>query len=205
MGRRTSYGQKLAIAFALTIALVIATGVVGVVTLRDVVAAKDRVITVDTQVLADAERLRTASERQVATVRRFLISREPVALERLAAARADLAAILERLQARVTTDEGRQLLATVAAAAEAHRAATEEVIALRRTEAPIDTVARAYEERVGPRRDALDSALHALERRQAARLEDARRGASRTATQATVLLVVMVIAAAAVAIAGASC
>jgi hypothetical protein len=203
VSRRVSFGRKLAIAFAITIALVIATGVVGVVTLRDVVARKDRVITVDARLLANAERLRTAGERQVATARRFLLTREPIALDRLAAARADLAEILDRLGQRVGDAEGRRLLADIAGADQRHREATDEIVALRRTEATIEEVARRYEANVAPRRDQLDAALQAFETHESALLEAARQDASRTAEQATLLLILIVIVATAVGVTGA--
>src|SRR5690349_18033161 len=93
-----SFGQKVALGFAVTVILTVAVSAVGIVALRGVVASKDLVIIVDAPLLADAERLRNASIREVSAARAIWLTREERYFNELRQARADFQTILERLK-----------------------------------------------------------------------------------------------------------
>jgi methyl-accepting chemotaxis protein len=194
MNRNWTFGQKIAAALAVVVVLAVTVAAVAVYALRSVVSVKDHVITVNAQNLVDAERLHALREKNSAAVRGYLFAREGVYLEAIRAARADSAAVLARLRKSVFTDEGRQLLDQIERADLEHQAAVDQVVALRQTSAQQDSLVRAYEEQVAPKRDALNRQIDAFISLENRLLEDGRRASSDRATSAIALVVVLGIA-----------
>ena len=77
MGRRLTFGEKLAIGFAITAMLAMVMAGIAVYALNRVVASKDRVLTVNAQNLIDAAKLQTAAARKAAAVRGYMLSGDP--------------------------------------------------------------------------------------------------------------------------------
>jgi methyl-accepting chemotaxis protein len=179
-----------------TVALTAAIGGVAVYALRDAVASKDRVISVDAQRLTDTERLRVAAERKVGNARTFLLTGDERYLDLMRQARADFTAAVERLRRTSTRQTERDLLDTVVRAENDHQQALETVIALRRSDAGIDAVVRAFDERSAPRRVQLDKDIAAFLALEARLVEAAKQASSASAsTTVTVVLVLTVVAA----------
>lgn len=190
-----TFSQKISAGFAVTVALAVAIGVVSIYALRSVVAAKDQVITVNARLLVDAERLSGLRDEKGSATRGFLITREGRFLDEMREARRQFAVIIERLKRSVVTEERRQLVEAIERAEAEHQRAIEEVIALRRTNAPIEAVSRAFDEQVESARKGLDAALESFVSREARLLDEARKGASDTASSAITVMVVIAAAA----------
>jgi len=116
-----------------------------------------------------------------------LVTREERFIEQMKAARADFAATLTRVKTAVQTDEGKRLLDQIEHAEADHQAALEGVIALRKTDAAVDAVARAFDD-VGPKRDALDQAIASFVALEQRFLEEGKKAATDTASTATTVV-----------------
>ncbi len=81
MGRRWTFGEKLAMGFGITAMLAIVMAGIAVYALNRVVASKDRVLAVNAQNLIDAAKLQTAAARKAAAVRGYMLSGDPKYLE----------------------------------------------------------------------------------------------------------------------------
>jgi methyl-accepting chemotaxis protein len=192
--RHWTFGQKIAAGFALAVVLTMLVGGVAAYALRSVVASNDRLLELEVENLLDAERLRMASERRVASARGYLLTREDRSLERMRAGQSEFVAVLQRLQGRAS-DDVRGLLGAIDRAATAHAEALDAVVALRRGDAAVEQVAAAFEERVLPRRYALDDAITAYVDHEEQALARARQ-ASADAAGTAVNLVIAIAAAA---------
>jgi len=179
-----TFGRKLGAGLALTAALTIVIGAVAVQSLRTVVVAKDRVITVNARRLLDAERLRTAREQKGSAVRGFLVTRQERFVAEVQQARDEFKAILERLVAELGPGEDRRPLDGVERAEAAHQEAAERLIAMRRTDAPLDAVSRAFDELLDPRRTQLDAAIADYVAHEERQRDEARAAASDAAAAA---------------------
>jgi CHASE3 domain sensor protein len=195
-----TFGRKIGAGFGALVLLTMLIGVLSIYALRSVVSDKDRVIAVDAEVLIDAERLEAAIERKASSLRGYLFAREDYFLEQLLGARADITATLDRMRGLVTMAEGQSLLAALARSEAEFQIAADQIIALRRADAPSATIIRAYHERVAPRRDEIETAIKALVALGRHTLEEA----SHAATAASVqnIRVVAVISAAVLLVAG---
>ena len=194
MNRDWTFGQKIAAGFASVLIFAVAIGTVATYALRSVVSVKDHVITVNAQNLIDAERLHALRERNSASLRGFLLAREGAFLEARRVTAADSAATVARLRKSVFTDEGRQLLDQIERAEHEHSVAADQVVALRQTNVPLDSVVRAYDEQVAPKRDALNRQVDAFISLENRLLEEGRRASSERAASAITLVVVLDIA-----------
>jgi len=194
MTRSWTFGQKAGAGFALIIALAIVIVVVAVYSLRGVVASKDRVINVNAQLLIDAERLNTLDEEKVAAARGFLVVREEAFLEHLKGARENFAATLDRLKRSVYSDEGQRLLDAIERAQADYQQAIDRVIVLRRSDAPLEVVGRAFEKDAGPKRNVLDGHIDSFISLEGRLLDQSRQLATDNATSAVTLLIIMGIA-----------
>lgn len=195
MERHWTFGQRLGAGVALTIALTIATGAVGIYALREVVDSKDHVIGVETPLLIDAERGRTAIEQKGGSVRGFLLTRDEALLTASVEADRELAAALARMRPNLGSEDVKRAFEPIAGKAADYKLQIEKVIALRRTDAAVEVVAKAFEEQVLPKRRELDSAIATFVDVEQRELEAARKDATATAASATTLLVGIVLAA----------
>jgi methyl-accepting chemotaxis protein len=203
MFRNWTFAWRIAAGFIVTLLLTVAIGAVSIYALRSAVAAKDRVIDVDAQILIDVQALRASVERKSGAARGFLLVRDDRLLARMNEARAAFTDALSRVRQNVRTDSGRRLTDVIAAAEADHRQAMDAVIARRRTDAPLETVSRAFEEEVVPKRDQLDRGIQTLLTGEERELQESKQAATDRATAAvtlvTVIALVMVFCSSAVA------
>ncbi|MBI4264653.1 MAG: CHASE3 domain-containing protein [Acidobacteria bacterium] len=188
MARHWTFGQKVGASFALIVALAVAMSVVSYYALRAVVASKDRVIDVEAQLLIDAQELQALREAAAADARGYLLTREDRFFTTLQASRTSFAAVLARLQGNVVTDEGRRLVDTIERTNEEQVRAMDQVIALRRTDAPLDAVVQAFDNQVGPVRERLDAAIQAFVALEGQRLRAATQASTDAASAASTLV-----------------
>jgi CHASE3 domain sensor protein len=192
MVRYWTFGQKVAASIALLVALVIVIGIVAFVALGSVVASKDHVIDVDAQLLIDAQQVFALRESKGSDARGFLLTRDERFVTLMQDARTELGAVLDRMQRNVLNDEGRRMVGAIREAEGAHQQAMNDVIALRRTDAPLDAVVRAFDERVRGPRQRLDAAIAAFVSRGEQRLTAAKEASTDKASVATTLMAVFV-------------
>jgi methyl-accepting chemotaxis protein len=136
MDQRWTFGQKLAIGFALTAMLAVAMAGIAVYALNRVVASKDRVLAVYAQNLIDAARLQTAAARKAAAVRGYMLSGDPKYLEQQNEARQLFLQTLEHMKPNVFTPEGKAMIRDVQEIEAQHQALVEKSNALREANAP---------------------------------------------------------------------
>jgi CHASE3 domain sensor protein len=195
MSRNWTFGRKVGAGFAVTLALSVVMAVIAIYGLRTVVVGKDRLITVDSQNLIDAERLHRSRDELAAATRGYFLTRQASYVDAVRSARTEILDTLGRLRNNVSTAEGRQLVEQIAQAEKGREDAIDDVIALRQSDTPLDAVVRAYDERVGPKRDELDRAVSAFVSLQERLLDEGRRASTETASAATTLVVVFALAA----------
>jgi signal transduction histidine kinase len=179
-------------AFLLSISAAIGTALVA----ATAVYVTRQVLRQDIEESAQAQRvirvasLRGLAERLGGHARGFLLTADPTSLDRFASDRDGLFERLERLMRSADTD-ARRSFEELLAAAHQYDDALDAVIALRRGAQDTDTVARAFEETVRPRKEALDRSLSRLVDSEQARLDSldrsTERAASRLATTATAI------------------
>jgi CHASE3 domain sensor protein len=186
--RRWTFGQRIALGFALTAGLTAIIGVVSVLALRAVVQGKDRVIDVDAQVLVEANALVAARQRKASATRQFFLTRGEDALRDLVEARAEIGRAVEALKRGGASAQARELAGDIERLEQRHQAAIEEVVALRRTDAPLEAVVKAFEA-LNPIRDELDEALRTFVSLSRAHLADATQEASNVASTAQTTII----------------
>jgi methyl-accepting chemotaxis protein len=191
MARNWTFGQKAGIGFAIMIGLALTIVIVAVYSLRSVVASKDRVIKVDAELLIDAEKLNSFDEQKVAAARGFLVAREEFFLGQRKEASAAFSATYDRLKRSAYTDEGQRILDAIDRAQTEYHVAMDRVVALRRSDASMEDVARAFEKDVVPKREVLDGHVNSFISVEERLLEQARQAASDSASSAVNLLVII--------------
>ena len=186
-----TFGQRIAAGFALTTLLAIGIGVVAVFALRNVVASKDLVIDVNAQRLVGAQEIRAAVERKGGEGRAFMLTRDERFLTGMREARSQFTQAAERLRQDIDTDEGRRPLDAIVQSEDAHQRAIDQVVALRLSEASIETVSSAFDTQVLPLRDQLDANIRAFVSAEEERLRAAAQASTDSATAATTLVTVI--------------
>ena len=195
MARSWTFGKKIAAGFAAVVVLLILISAIAVYALRTVVASKDRVLEVEAQNLVDAEKLRGNVEARSAAVRAYLLTRDERFLEQTTSALADFAATITRLKAAVFTEEGRRLVDLVERAGVEYQAAVDRVNALRKTDAALDVVSRAFDSEILPKREALDQSVSSFAALQQRLLDEGKSAATDTASSATTAVGIVSVAA----------
>jgi methyl-accepting chemotaxis protein len=185
MSRSWTFGQKISAGFGALVLLSLLISGIAISSLRAVVASKDRVIEVDGQTLVEAEQLRSAVERKVGAGRGYLLTRDVKFLERMKAARIEVADCLALLRRQLESDDEHRLIGEMERAEHEHQAVLERLVALRDTDTPLEAVGRAFDEQLVPKRDALDAAVHAFVTAEQKELADGKRAATDAATAAT--------------------
>jgi methyl-accepting chemotaxis protein len=193
MFRNWTFGGKVAIGFTATLLLALAIGGVGIYGLRAVVSAKDHVIDVNAQRLVDAESLRASAEAKAGAARGFLLSRDDQFIARMREARTKFSETLSRVKQDAESPDLRRLADEIERAEADHQRAMDEVIARRRTDAPVESIVRAFEEQVIPKRDQLDTSLRSLVSREERQLQDNKQAATDAASTATTLVTVIAV------------
>jgi methyl-accepting chemotaxis protein len=200
MNQTWTFGQKLAAGLAVTVLLGLTIGAVSIFALKSVVEAKDRVIDVNIQLLVDAQRLQAARQQKSSALRGFLLTRDDRHLDELRQARQIFVDVTSRLKSNVDSAEGRDLADSITRAEAEHQQVTDEVIALRRTERPLEEMEQAFDAKVLPKADRLQQDIERFTARAERRLAEAKQAATDTSTSAISL--VLLIAGAAVVFAG---
>jgi len=193
MNQHWTFGQRIGAGFALIVILATAIGGIAVYALRNVVASKDRVINVNARLLMGAEEIRSLAERKGGEARGFILTRDERFLGGLRDTRTQLTQAVEALRSTVETDAARLLLEAIVRSEEEHQHSLDQVIALRRTDAPIDAVNRAFEAQVVPARDQLDANVRAFLSAEEQRLRAAEQASTATASFATMLVSVITV------------
>jgi len=189
MTRNWTFGQKIGAGFAVTVALALVIASVAVYSLRSVIAEKDRVIEVDARLLTDVESLARLREAKASGARGFLLAREERYMDDMKTAREEFARVVTDLRQSMPYEEGRRLVDAIARGDADYQVALESVIALRRTDAALDTVVRAFEDQVRPARSRLDEGLQAFVAWQSRQLEDAKQAATEAASRVIALMI----------------
>jgi methyl-accepting chemotaxis protein len=195
MARYWTFGQKIAAGIAAIVVLLLLISGITVYALTTVVASKDHIIDVNAHNLVEAERLRGISERRGGAGRGYLLTRDERFLDQMRTAVADFAATIARLKAVGTTEEDKRLVDQIQRAEGGHRTAVDQAIALRKTDAPIETVAQYFDREVIPKRDALDRDLLAFASLEQRILDEGKQSAAATASSATTAVGIVVLVA----------
>jgi methyl-accepting chemotaxis protein len=194
MTRHWTFGQRLGAGFGVTVLLALAMGGIAVYALRTVVTTKDRVIDVNARLLADSQELLAWRETKGSELRGYLLTRDDRFLTGMRAARARFAEVAARMRQDGLAGQDRPLLEAVVAAEDEHQKAVEKVIALRRAEAPIDAVVRAFDTDVESPRAALDTSIRALLSREEQVLREAKQASTASATSAVTFVTAVAVA-----------
>lgn len=185
MVRSWTFGKKIAAGFAAIVVLSMLISAVAAYALSSVVASKDRVLEVNAQGLIDAEKVRATAERKGGAMRGFLLTREERFLEQLLDVRADFSTTIGRLKAAANTAEVKGLVDQIERADADHSAALDRVVTLRKTDAALDAVSRAFDSEVLPKKLVLDQAVAAFVTLEQRLLDEGKKGATEAASFAT--------------------
>jgi methyl-accepting chemotaxis protein len=195
MAHSWTFGQKIAAGFAAVVALSMLISAISVYALKTVVASKDRVVEVNAQNLIDAEKLRGTTERKGGAIRGYLLTREERFLDQLKSARADFEATTRRLRVIANTDEDKRLVDQIERAEAEYLAAIDRVISLRKTDATVDAVSRAFDSELLPKREALDQSVSSFAALEQRLLDEGKKAATDTASSATTAVGIVSLAA----------
>jgi methyl-accepting chemotaxis protein len=150
-----TFGQKVGLGFAILIVIAAVSGLLSVSSLREVAQVKDEVINLNARNLVHAGSLNVAIEHKSAALRGYLLSRDPVHLERMDAARKDIQGVIALLVTRASDSEDRSLLEAVKRAENEHQAAAEKIVAIARAGADGQELSALFEQEVTGKKDAL--------------------------------------------------
>lgn len=192
MTQHWTFGQKVGGGFAIMVALAIVIGAIAVLALRSVVETKDRVITINAQLLIDAQRLNLACEEKASSLRGFLLTGEERFLDQLSETRLRMGALISGLKGNLAEHE-RSLVDAIEHTEGEHQRAIEAVTALRRANAPMEAVTKAWDDKVIPKREQLARIVDEFVALQNQLLNAGKQAASDTASSVTMLMVVLVI------------
>jgi len=132
-----------------------------------------------------AERLRSADNAMSAAGRGYVITGNPLFLQRIEEAESVLADVLHQLSSRVTTPDGKALLAEVTHAASTYEDAQRHLLVERGKGADPDELSRRFERDVVPLRRKVDAAIDAFIAQKERQLEDGYTTARASASRAT--------------------
>jgi signal transduction histidine kinase len=182
-GNNMGFRQQLFVGYSASFLITVATGSFAVIALRLTAANEARLAHQYADELLQVERMRFQAEHIVATTRAYLLLREPVYLERVNAAAAELDARLGELHAatlsRASTDD-------LTAVAKAARDYAESARGLANEDPP--AVVRSIEQFLQPPRAALQQSLESLAHRERALFEDALAASCNKASRAGMLV-----------------
>jgi methyl-accepting chemotaxis protein len=157
MNRTWSFGRKIASGFAVTVLLTVMVGFIGIRALDQVVEAKDRVLEDNAKATTIAREIEVAAEQRVASVRGYIITRDPKYLEDLAEARTRGA-----IRPPATSPEVKSQLVILDRADEEFRVAQDRVVSMIKAGAAAASIESAFIEELRPKRVQLDTAIHGL-------------------------------------------
>jgi methyl-accepting chemotaxis protein len=190
MASRWTFGQKVGAGFAATTFLTVVIGALAMISVRNVATSKDHVINNTAHQLVNAERLRAGADEKVASFRAFLLTGQEAHIAAAQTARSEFGTVLQQLRANSDPAEV-SLLDAVEQAEGQHQAASERIVAQRRTGAPLEQVGATFEAQAAPLREALGQAIANLRDFLNRKLATDRDAASASATQAIVVTVII--------------
>ncbi len=192
MGRSWTFGQKLALGFAVTVALSIIMASIALYALNRAVASKDRVISVNAHNLVDAARLQTQAARKAAAVRGYLLTGDPIFLQRENEAREAFREGLADMKPQLYTDKGRALIQEIEQLEAEHQALVDKANAMRQAK-PVayDAMSRYLITQLIPVRNRLDDRINEFADWEQKLLDDGRAASSAAASSATTLVIVI--------------
>jgi methyl-accepting chemotaxis protein len=198
MGRTWTFGQKLAMGFALTVALSVVMASIALYALNRAVSSKDHVISINARNLTDAARLEAAAARKASAVRGYLLSGDERFLETETKEHEDFLQILAELKGRVFTEKGKGLLAKIEQLDTQHQALIERANKLRQEPSPSnEKMARFLNNDIMPVRNELDSRIGDFAEWEQTLLDqgrDASSAAASTASTSVITIAILVIA-----------
>jgi CHASE3 domain sensor protein len=188
MDRHWTFGQKIAGGFAAMVALVVATGAISIFALSGVVSSKDSVIDKFTPLLARAQNLQTLREQQGSANRDYLLTGDQSDLASLEQRRREFTTAVSDLDKVIETDAGTRALQTILAAEEDSRRVADQVLAMRRQNADAAAIIGALNDRVEPKRAAVNAAITDFIKLEEDLRDEAKLEASAAATTAMVVV-----------------
>jgi methyl-accepting chemotaxis protein len=193
MAKRT-FGYKLAFGFGLTVALTVIMGAASIAALSIVMNAKDDAIRVAVDDLVNAEHLTTKAESRISDYRGFLLNGSQQYLDLTNADREEFLGLVTRLRGTLTNPASRNLLEAVSTAEATHAATLQPIIERRSTVRNLQNVIQLNSSgQVSMARQALQDSIAALTTQVRADVEKTRKDSSARATQAIVLIVMLVV------------
>src|SRR3569833_2695315 len=178
MNRHRTFSQKVGAGFGVIVLLTAVIGVVAVIALHASAGAKDEVVHIAARQQLDLQQARVALERKTTAARTFLLTGENRYLDQMQEARTQFTAVADELRGSLRTDKERSQLAAVTDAEARHQHALDPVIALIRSGAGNDAVARAFDEGPAILRETMDLAIGTFSATEDKRLIDTDRIAS---------------------------
>ena len=191
MGRRWTFGQKLALGFAVMVSLTILMAAIAVYSLKRVVASKDRVLAVNAQNLIDAATLQTAAARKAAAVRGYMLSGDPRFLEGENEARQLFFRTLEHMQPNIFTPQGQAMLQEAKEIEAQHQALVERANAMRQANASNAAIVQFMRGEVIPMIQRLNSRVDDFAVWEQKLLDDGRNASTTEATRATTFVLII--------------
>jgi signal transduction histidine kinase len=153
------FRRRITIGFAFVVFLAATVGIASLAALWSVIAAKDHVISEYAHDLELTRELELASEQNASSSRAFLLTGDPRYLGKARQARRRFTTTAEDLKATTPLPAEARFLSHVIEAADAHQAALDQAISAERTNGNAGQVADLFEEKVRPKREALQVAL----------------------------------------------
>ncbi len=191
MVRRLTFGEKLALGFAMTAVLAMVMAGIAVYALNSAVASKDRVIGVYAQNLTDAAKLQVAAARKAAAVRGYMLSGDTKYVEQQNEARQLFWGTLKHMTPNVFTPEGKAMLADVEGLEAQHQVLAEKVNAMRAANASNAEILRYMQSTVIPKVEQLYARVDDFAAWEEKLLNDGKNASSEAAASATRLVLVM--------------
>jgi methyl-accepting chemotaxis protein len=191
MARSRSLGSKIGMGYAAILVLTVAMALVSAYSLRRVVREMEQVVSLYARNGILAERLLAISEARASSARGFLVTRNPIFLERVNKGREEFDALVAQLARRTSSAEGILMMGDIERGNAGHRASVDQMIAQRRTNASLDEVARTFDDDVRPRFDALQASIVRYAAEQDRLLAQEKSAAASLATIAELVVVSM--------------
>lgn len=195
-----SFGKKLAAGYLAAIITILVIAAAAVYCVRTTVAAKDLAL-LHSRNMTDTETLHASTLAIANAFRGYLVARDKRFEDDMARAEADFSRQMNVLRSRVVTEQGKRLLEQLDASEADFRQSAMRVMEMRRSNAPADSVVRAFEEECMPRREAIEKELAAFSVHEKHLLDEGIAYAARVAFGAQLATIVLSIAAVALALA----
>jgi methyl-accepting chemotaxis protein len=200
MTRAWTFGQQLAVGFAVPLLLTLVIGGLSAVTLKNVVTDKDALVTHFAGPIHDAQRLNTLMAETMSSNRGYLLTKNPESLAQAREAGEAFEALMADLAVRLP-EADRAPLERIRQASDSYRQAMAGAIQARQAGGSLEAAAGAFERHVRPKSQALKDETRRFSERKAAELDAAKRVSTLRAEQAAWLIGAMALLAVALAMA----